>query len=261
MSGASTQNIEVLRNLSATRMVHPIGLEFFQVVAMLKITPHYLLLTESTYDPTEPQLGGRWRFVLEPMNCDDDRIEVSERETDIVGERLQLLSVVRGVEALEQPSKLTLITSSANVGKRIRKGFQSWIDKGWRWESFGALTPVKDADLWKRIHAAMEIHSIECRLWQFSNRHQTNVHEAADSNSWNRFDSHHPSLRRPYGPIGFEERDPQDQQLVTAGKHFETVSDEPRFVETKTGWTRVTEVDPDSAHSIEFPQAFGETAY
>ena len=228
---------------------------------MLKTAPHYLLLTETDYDPTDSHLGGRWRFVLEPMNCDVDRIEVSERESDVWGERLQLLSVVRGVEALEQPSKLTLITSSAYVGKRIRKGFQSWIDKDWRWESFGALKPVKDADLWKRIHAAMEIHSIECRLWQFGTRHQTNSPEAAEMNSWNRFDTPHPKLRRPYGPLEFEEKGSYAKQTPAAVDNAAATYDEPRFIATKTGWTRVTEIDPDSDHAIQFPQAFGETAY
>ena len=124
-------------------MVHPIGLNFVRVVAMQTKAPHYLLLTETEDNFTQ----GRWRFVLESMDANDDRIEVSEREFEILGERLQLLAVVRGIEALEQPSKLTLITSSAYVGKRIRKGFDSWIEKDWRWESFGVLKPVKDADL------------------------------------------------------------------------------------------------------------------
>lgn len=228
---------------------------------MLKTAPHYLLLTETDYDPADSLRGGRWRFVLEPVNCDVDRIEVSEREPDVWGERLQLLSVVRGVEALEQPSKLTLITSSAYVGKRIRKGFQSWIDNAWRWESFGALKPVKDVDLWKRIHAATQIHSIECRLWQFGSRRQTNLHEDAETNCWNRFDVSHPTLRRPYGPMEFEENGSYDRQTSLATSNPSATNDEPRFIATKTGWTRVTEIDPDSDHSIQFPQAFGETAY
>lgn len=244
----------------------PLDPEFSRVVAMPTTAPHYLLLTETDYDPAQTDAGGRWRFVLEPMNSDKDRIEVSEREADIWGERLELLSVVRGVEALEQPSKLTLITSSAYVGKRIRRGFQSWIDKQWRWESFGALKPVKDADLWKRIHAATQIHSIECRLWQFGRRHQTKHQENAETESWNRIDDAHPTIRQPYGPVEFEGSKSHGRQSSFAQSVFTNANaaagyQEPRFVETKTGWTRVTEVDPDSNQSLQFPQAFGETAY
>lgn len=228
---------------------------------MPKLTPHFLLLTETNHEFADSHRGGRWRFVLEPMNCDHDRIEVSERETDVWGERLQLLSVVRGVEALEQPSKLTLITGSSYVGKRIRKGFEGWIENDWRWESFGVLKPVKDADLWKRIHAAMQIHSIECRLWQFSNRNITNEQETAETKSWSRVDNAHPSIRRPYGPVEFEESGTRRQPLEYANGVAKDRYEEPRFIATKTGWTRVTEIDPDMDQPIHFPQAFGETAH
>ena len=228
---------------------------------MQKTAPHYLLLTETVDKLTDQGREGRWRFVLESMQDDNDRVEVSERESDVHGERLQLLAVVRGVESLEQPSKLTLITSSAYVGKRIRKGFDRWIENDWRWESFGALKPVKDADLWKRIHAAMQIHSIECRLWQFGDRHQTNEDQSAETESWNRTDGPHPIVRKPFGPVEFEEsRFTRVQPAATSGFDREDY-DEPKFVPTRTGWTRVTEIDPDTDRPLQFPQAFGETVY
>ena len=173
---------------------------------------------------------------------------------------MQLLSVVRGVEALEQPSKLTLITGSAYVGKRIRKGFDGWIEKDWRWESFGVLKPIKDADLWKRIHAAMQIHTIECRLWQFSNRHSTNESETAETKSWTRIDNAHPGIRQPYGPVEFERSGASQRELEFATGVPKDRYEEPQFIATKTGWTRVTEIDPDVDQQIQFPQAFGESA-
>ena len=261
MSGASTQSIEAFAKISDMDGV-PINLtqtQAPQVVAMPKTAPHYLLLTETDHSFTDSSQGGRWRFVLESMSSSEERIEVSEREAGVRGERLQLLAVVRGVEALEQPSKLTLITSSVYVGKRIRKGFDRWIENGWRWESFGALEPIKDADLWKRIHAAMQIHSIECRLWQFGQHNRTMAQESAETESWTRIDDPHPSTRKPFGPVEFERQGPTSrltQPVPVAAEHF----DEPRFVATKTGWTRVTEIDPDTDHPIQFPQAFGVTA-
>lgn len=232
--------------------------------------PHYLLLTETECNPLAPHEGGRWRFVLEAMNPDSDpqvsdenRIEVSESEADVWGERLQLLAVVRGVEALDQPSKLTLITNSSLVGNRIRKGFDRWIEKDWRWENFGRLKPIKDADLWKRIHAATQIHSIECRVWQFSSRLSETDWDAVEANRpWNRVDQPHPQVRKPFGPIEFEDsevsatrRRPTTTATVSADPF-----DEPRFVATRTGWARVTEIDPDRDEPIQFPHAFGATA-
>ena len=105
MSGASALSNEAFVLSIATWMVHPVDLDLSQVVAMQTTAPHYLLLTEAE-DHADATQGGRWRFVLESMQRDDDRVEVSEREANVNGERLQLLAVVRGVEALEQPSKL-----------------------------------------------------------------------------------------------------------------------------------------------------------
>ncbi len=236
-------------------------LNTLQVVAMQRTAPHYLLLTETEDNFTNDGREGRWRFVLESMHDNAERVEVSERESELCGERLQLLAVVRGVEALEQPSKLTLITSSAYVGKRIRKGFDSWIENDWRWESFGVLKPVKDVDLWKRVYAAMQIHSIECRLWQFGNQHRTNEDNSAETESWNRIDISHPSVRRPFGPVEFADARSTKRQPSVASRLPAPDSDEPRFVPTRTGWTRVTEVDPDTDRQLQFPQAFGETVY
>lgn len=219
---------------------------------MQKTAPHYLLLTETDYDPDHPDSGGRWRFVLESMHS-DERVEVSERESDVWGERLQLLSVVRGVEALETPSKITLITSSQYVGQRIRKGFERWIENEWRWERFGLLKPIKDADLWKRIHSATLIHAIEPRVWQFEKRR--GVFNDSFENS---FTEETAAAARNYGPIEF------DSGVAIASTPQQPDSNEDsldnRFRPTRTGWTRVTEIDPDIQRQLAFPQAFGGSA-
>ena len=226
--------------------------------------PHYLLLTETDSDPQRPDEGGRWRFVLEPMNREAakdnggiGRVEVSEREADVWGERLDLLAVVRGLESLDQPSKLTLITSSALIGKQLRRGFDKWIEQQWRWERFGQLKPIKDTDLWKRIVAATEIHSVECRLWQFGNRQpSTDWDRLEEAKPWARQDGPHDHFGRNYGPPEFEDAG------QTTATHTATLQPAagPHFVPTKTGWTRVTEIDPDSDRTVQFPLAFGETA-
>ena len=236
---------------------------------MPKNAPHYLLLTETDCDPNRPDDGGRWRFVLEPMNsaAESDnggigRVEVSERESNIWGERLDLLALVRGLEALDQPSKLTLITSSALIGKQLRRGFESWIENDWRWERFGQLKPIKDADLWKRIVTATGIHTVECRLWQFDKRHASPDWDRVEqAQPWSRQDGPHDRLGNRYGSYGPAEF--EDVAESASAKHAAATHqpfDGPHFVPTKTGWTRVTEIDPDSSRPVQFPLAFGETA-
>ena len=100
-----------------------------------------------------------------------DTFEAGGTEPDVRGERLDLLCVVRGLEALDQPSRVTLITSSAYVREGIRYGLQQWRVNGWRWESFGRMVPVKNQDLWQRVDAALQFHRLECQVWRFDEAH------------------------------------------------------------------------------------------
>lgn len=68
----------------------------------------------------KPDRPGLWRFVL--RGDDGSAMLVAEDvEPDIQGERLELLSVVRGLEALEQPSRVTLMTPSVYVREGITR--------------------------------------------------------------------------------------------------------------------------------------------
>jgi ribonuclease HI len=152
--------------------------------------PHFLLLTQaqstesSDFDDQTPApcsghlQGGIWKFVLEEIGG-SQRVEVSETEPGVWGERLQLLAVVRGLEALEQPSKVTLITPSRFVGNGIRNNLAQWRESRWQWEHFGEMTQIKNVDLWKRIDQAMQYHQLDCRIWDFQSPEVTKSRPAA----------------------------------------------------------------------------------
>ena len=132
----------------------------------MNVSPHYLLFSESS-ETIEP---GRWRFVLSAVNG-SHRLVVDEVEPEIRGERLELLTVVRGLESLDEPSSVTLVTRNTCIREGIRYGVPEWRKNGWRWESFGRMVPVKNADLWQRIDRAMQFHRVECRVWRYDRDH------------------------------------------------------------------------------------------
>lgn len=121
-------------------------------------SPHYTLLSESGKF-AEP---GRWRFVLTTADGAEP-VAVDDVEPEVRGERLELLAVVRGLEALDQPSRVTLITSSSYVRKGFRHGLGEWRRNGWQWEYYGEMVPVKNGDLWQRVDRAMRFHRVDCR--------------------------------------------------------------------------------------------------
>jgi len=131
-------------------------------------SPQYELFSESSGNG-EP---GGWRFVLRA--CDgSEQFEAADVEPDAQGDRLELLTVLRGLEALGQPARVTLRTASVHVREGIRHGLREWRRNGWQWEFFGHMVPVKNRDLWQRVDCAMQFHSVECRTWRFDPPHQS----------------------------------------------------------------------------------------
>src|SRR5690242_12238433 len=93
--------------------------------------PHFLLFTEAgvTADATDSAVG-QWRFTLRLKNGDTS-VEAEDREDERRAERLELLAVIRGLEALEQPSRVTLMTGSRAMRRGITDGLAQWRASGW----------------------------------------------------------------------------------------------------------------------------------
>ena len=117
---------------------------------------------------------GRWRFVLRRADG-SQRLVAEDIEPGVRGERLELLSVIRGLESLEVPSRVTLMTACIYIREGIRHGLAEWRANGWRWERFGQMVPVKDLDLWHRVDRAMQFHQIDCRTYRFDPPHRVGL--------------------------------------------------------------------------------------
>jgi ribonuclease HI len=124
--------------------------------------PHFLLFSESS----RKQRQGQWRFLLQAVDG-TEQLEAADAEPDVQGERLELLAVVRGLEALDQPSRVTLVTPSKYVHRGLLYGLEEWRTNGWSWEHFGQMVPVKNRDLWQRLDHAMTVHELEFQPWRW----------------------------------------------------------------------------------------------
>jgi ribonuclease HI len=141
--------------------------------------PHFLLYSEAAAAAgAEQALPGRWRFVLRPA-AGGEAIQAADDEDGATPERLELLAIVRALEALDQPSRVTLVTGNRNVRRGLRHGLPVWRENSWQWERYGQMTPVKNGDLWRRIDRALEIHTLECRAGQLEKTHDLSPPPAA----------------------------------------------------------------------------------
>ena len=136
----------------------------------MNATPHYLLYCETG----RQSLPGVWRFVLREAGG-ENQIEAADAEPDVAGERLQLLTVVRALESLDQPSDVTLVTPDSYVQQGIRFGLPEWRRNGWQWEFFGEMVPVKHSDLWRRVDRAMHYHKVAFCRWRVDGPHASLV--------------------------------------------------------------------------------------
>jgi ribonuclease HI len=124
--------------------------------------PHFLLYAAASARGSHQP---RWKFVLQSVGG-DDRLTAADTEPQTRPSRLELLAVVRGLEALDQPSRVTLLTRSRYVSRGLRRELNHWREEHWRWERFGKLVPIRDHDLWQRVDRALQFHQLECCAWQ-----------------------------------------------------------------------------------------------
>ncbi len=68
--------------------------------------------------------------------------------------------IIGAIEALKRPCKATVHTDSQYVQKGISEWIHGWKKKNWM---TAAKTPVKNADLWKRLDELAALHQIEWR--------------------------------------------------------------------------------------------------
>ena len=87
------------------------------------------------------------------------------REKEIFGgemlttnNRMELMAVIRALEALKRPCKVRVYTDSAYVQKGISEWIHSWKLRGWRTSDKKA---VKNAELWRELDELAQQHQIE----------------------------------------------------------------------------------------------------
>ena len=105
---------------------------------------------------------GRWQFTLETA----DGEPVFDAADDELGDlnRLTLLAAVRGLESIEGPAAVTLLSHNRYLIRSLTDSLPRWRESDFVWEHFGRRIDVQNADLWRRIDGALAIHRVEACL-------------------------------------------------------------------------------------------------
>lgn len=98
---------------------------------------------------------GGWAFILRHSASGKEK-EHSGGEADTTNNRMELLAVIRGLEALHKPCHVKLFADSVYVGKGLTEWMPSWKRRGWR----RGEKPIKNLELWKRLDELAAQHRL-----------------------------------------------------------------------------------------------------
>lgn len=118
-----------------------------------------------------PGVGG-WGALLEHGGRTR---ELHGGEAHTTNNRMELIAVIRALEALERGTRARLHTDSQYVQLGISKWIHDWKKRGWHTAD---KKPVKNLDLWRRLDELSGGHEIE---WIWVRGHEGNIgNERAD---------------------------------------------------------------------------------
>lgn len=132
------------------------------------VLPHVELFTDGACSGN-PGPGG-WAFILRhpPTRKEIERTGGHPKTTN---NRMELMSVIEGLRALEKPSKVDLYSDSQYVINGLKEWMDQWKGRGWRTAN---KKPVLNLELWKTLDDLRTTHQIACHWVRGHDNHPEN---------------------------------------------------------------------------------------
>jgi ribonuclease HI len=83
--------------------------------------------------------------------------EIAGAEADTTNNRMELMAAISALESLTVACTIDLHTDSQYVRQGITEWMPNWIRRNWK---TAGGDPVKNRDLWERLHAAAARHRV-----------------------------------------------------------------------------------------------------
>lgn len=100
---------------------------------------------------------GGWAALLRYKGIER---ELAGGEAHTTNNRMELMAAIMALETLTEPCRIVLHTDSQYVRQGITLWLPGWLRKHWKTASGD---PVKNRELWERLHAAIARHEIDWR--------------------------------------------------------------------------------------------------
>ena len=84
--------------------------------------------------------------------------EIFGGEKSTTNNKMEMMAVIKGLEALKEPCEVDVYSDSAYIVNAIEQGWiESWKKNGWRKAD---KKPVKNVDLWEKLLELMDKHKV-----------------------------------------------------------------------------------------------------
>lgn len=100
---------------------------------------------------------GGWGAILRKGPVEK---ELYGGEQATTNNRMEMLAVIRALEALKRPVRVCIHTDSQYVQKGITEWIHGWKRRGWKTAD---KQPVKNEDLWRELDRLSALHEVEWR--------------------------------------------------------------------------------------------------
>lgn len=84
--------------------------------------------------------------------------ELSGGEVETTNNRMEMMAVIKALEALKKDSSVQLYTDSKYVLQGATEWLEGWKARGWKGAN---KKPVKNQDLWQQIDSLLQQHSVQ----------------------------------------------------------------------------------------------------
>lgn len=98
---------------------------------------------------------GGWGVILR-WNGHEKELHGGEAET--TNNRMEMMAVIKALEALKKHSTVDIHTDSKYVMQGVEEWMEGWKARGWRTAD---KKPVKNQDLWERIDSLISKHKVK----------------------------------------------------------------------------------------------------
>lgn len=98
---------------------------------------------------------GGWGAILK---WNGHEKELSGGEAETTNNRMEMMAVIKALEALKKPSDVMLYTDSKYVLQGATEWLEGWKARGWKGAN---KKPVKNQDLWEQIDSVIQKHNVK----------------------------------------------------------------------------------------------------